>query len=164
MNEGIKASEVRVIDETGRQVGILPFSEALKLAREKNLDLIQISDSAVPPVCKIEDYGKYRYEMEKKEKLLKKKQKVAVLKEVRIRPQIGEHDFLVKMRNIRRFLEEGHKVKVSIVFKGREIAYQELADRLLDRMNGELKDLFVVDKPPRQEGMNRVEIIAPVKK
>jgi len=155
---------MRVIDETGQQLGVLAAPDALRIAREKGLDLILVSESAVPPVCKIEELGKFKYELEKKERLQKKKQKVTHIKEVRIRPQISEHDFLIKLANVKRFLEEGDKVKFSIVFKGREIAYKERGNRLLERLNTELGGLFVFEQAPRQEGMYKIAIIAPVKK
>ncbi|OIO00580.1 translation initiation factor IF-3 [Candidatus Desantisbacteria bacterium CG_4_10_14_0_8_um_filter_48_22] len=155
---------MRVIDETGQQLGVLSASDALRIAREKGLDLIMVSESAIPPVCKIEELGKFKYELEKKERLQKKKQKVTHIKEVRVRPQIGEHDFMIKLANIKRFLEEGDKVKLSIVFRGREIAYKERGNKLLERLNTELSGLFVFEQAPRQEGMYKIAIIAPVKK
>jgi len=155
---------MRVMDESGQQLGVMAAPDALRLAREKGLDLIMVSESAVPPVCRIEAFGKFKYEMEKKERQQKKKQKVTHIKEVRIRPRIGEHDFLIKLASVKRFLEEGDKVKFSIVFKGREIAYKELGNRLLERLNTELSGLFVFEQAPRQEGMQKIAIIAPVKK
>lgn len=144
-------------------MGIMGLSEALKIARERGLDLIQIVESAVPPVCRLGEYGKYKYELEKKEKLLKKKQKVIEIKEVRIRPQIGEHDLQIKMRNIRRFFEEGCKVKINIVFKGREMEHQEIGGKILQRLESELGSLFIVEQQPRLEGTNKIAILAPKK-
>lgn len=141
----------------------MKLDEALKIALEKGLDLIQVVESAVPPVCKIGDYGKYKYELEKKEKLLKKKQKIVEVKEVRIRPQIGEHDLQIKMRNIRRFLEEGDRVKINIMFRGREMEHQEFGRRILERLETELGNLFVVEQQPRFEGTNRIAVLAPKK-
>ena len=164
INEGIRAKEVRVVDETGGQAGVMSLTEALKLAREKGMDLIEITETAVPPVCRIGDYGKYKYELEKKKRDMRKKQKGVEIKEIKIRPQIGEHDFQTKLKHIREFLEEGDKVKITIVFKGREISHQELGERLLNRLGEELKGLFVVEQQPRREGMSRITILAPVKK
>lgn len=142
----------------------MSLAEALSIAREKGLDLIQIAETAVPPVCRIGDYGKHKYELAKKKKDMRKKQKGTELKEIRIRPQIGEHDFQTKLKHIREFLEEGDKVKVTIVFKGREISHQELGEKLLNRLERELKGQFVVEQQPRREGMSRITILAPVKK
>ena len=144
-------------------MGVIEVTEALKMAREKGLDLIQIAESAIPPVCKLGEYGKYKYELEKKEKLLKKKQKIIEVKEVRIRPQISEHDLQIKMRNIGRFLEDGYRVKINIVFKGRELAYQELGSRILQRLESELGSLFVVEQQPRLEGAHKIAVLAPKK-
>ena len=139
------------------------LSEALKIARERGLDLIQIAESAIPPVCRVGEYGKYKYELEKKEKLLKKKQKVIEVKEVRIRPQISEHDLQIKMSNIRRFFEEGCRVKINIMFKGREMAYQELGNKILQKLENELGSLFIVEQQPRLDGTNKIAILAPKK-
>ena len=139
------------------------MQEALKIAKEKGIDLIQIAESATPPVCRLCEYGKYKYEMEKKEKLLKKKQKVIEVKEVRIRPQIGEHDLQIKFRNIRRFLEEGDRVKINIVFKGREMEHQEIGSKILQRLEAELGSLFIVEQQPRLECTSKIAILAPKK-
>ena len=152
-----------MIDETGKQLGVMEFQEALKIARERGQDLIQIAESAIPPVCRIGEYGKYKYELEKKEKLLKKKQKVVEVKEVRIRPRISEHDLQIKMRNIRRFLEEGDRVKINIMFKGREMEHQELGSKILQRLESEMGSLFVVEQQPRLESTSKIAIIAPKK-
>ena len=152
-----------MIDETGKQLGVMELQEALKIARERGQDLIQIAESAIPPVCRIGEYGKYKYELEKKEKLLKKKQKVVEVKEVRIRPRISEHDLQIKMRNIRRFLEEGDRVKINIMFKGREMEHQELGSKILQRLESEMGSLFVVEQQPRLESTSKIAIIAPKK-
>jgi len=141
----------------------MELQEALKIARERGQDLIQIAESAIPPVCRIGEYGKYKYELEKKEKLLKKKQKVVEVKEVRIRPRISEHDLQIKMRNIRRFLEEGDRVKINIMFKGREMEHQELGSKILQRLESEMGSLFVVEQQPRLESTSKIAIIAPKK-
>ena len=155
---------MRVVDETGQQAGVLPLNDAINLAKSKGLDLILVTESAVPPVCRIGDYGKYKYELEKKKKIAKKKQKTIETKEIRIRPQIGEHDLLVKLNYIRRFLAEGDKVKISIVFKGREIAYQELGRKLLARIIEDLKELSVMEQQPKRDGMSMIMVLAPLSK
>ena len=152
-----------MIDETGKQLGVMELQEALKIARERGQDLIQIAESAIPPVCRIGEYGKYKYELEKKEKLLKKKQKVVEVKEVRIRPRISEHDLQIKMRNIRRFFEEGDRVKINIMFKGREMEHQELGSKILQKLESEMGSLFVVEQQPRLESTSKIAIIAPKK-
>lgn len=139
------------------------MQEALRIAREKGLDLIQIAESSIPPVCRLGEYGKYKYELERKEKLLRKKQKVIEVKEVRIRPQIGEHDLQIKIRNIRRFLEEGDRVKISLIFKGREVEHEEIGSKILERLENELSGLFVVEQQPRLEGTTKITILAPKK-
>jgi len=144
-------------------MGVLTLQDAIKAAQEKELDLILMSESAVPPVCKIGDLGKYKYELEKKERILKKKQKVVEIKEVKIRPRIGEHDLQVKFKHIQEFLEEGDKVKISMVFKGREMAYQSLGDKIFQRLEAQIGALFVVEQQPKLEGTIKSAILAPKK-
>lgn len=139
------------------------MQDAIKQAQEKSLDLIMVSESAIPPVCRLGDLGKYKYELEKKERILKKKQKVVEIKEVKIRPRIGEHDLLVKFTHIKEFLEAGDKVKVSLVFKGREMAYQSLGDKILQKLEADLGSLFVVEQQPKLEGTTKIAILAPKK-
>lgn len=137
------------------------LEEALKLAREKNLDLVNIAPQAKPPVCRIMDFGKYKYEQRKRDKEARKKQRSITVKEVKMRPNIESHDFKVKARNCIRFLEDGDKVKITIVFRGREITHPELGERLCLQMAKELENVSVVEKEPRIEGKNMVMILAP---
>ena len=162
--DDIRWREVRVIDENGQQLGIMSSREANAMAQERHLDLVEISPQARPPVCKILDYGKYRYEQQKREKEARKKQKVFEIKEVKLRPGIEDHDFGVKFKNAARFLEEGNKVKVTIMFRGREMSHPELGEALLVRMAEELGPAAVVEKKPKLEGRNMTMIVAPKSK
>ena len=153
-----------MIGAEGDQLGIMTSAAALALAEEKDLDLVKIAPNAVPPVCKIMDYGKFRFEQLKKEKEAKKKQKVLTLKEVKLRPNIEDHDFYVKMKAAQRFLGEGSKVKVTIMFRGREMSHPELGRDLLVRFADELKDTAHVEKEPKIEGRNMTMVIAVNKK
>lgn len=150
-----------MIDQDGKQLGVLPTIEAMKLAREAGLDLVEISPSASPPVCKILDYGKYKYEIKKKAQEAKKKQVVVKLKEVKMRPNTDEHDFQFKLRHIKRFLEEGDKAKITVVFKGREMAYQERGREVLSRVLEELKNVAKVEHSPSMEGKALYMVLAP---
>ncbi|WP_088553681.1 translation initiation factor IF-3 [Calderihabitans maritimus] len=161
INEEIRAREVRLIDVEGQQIGIMPLRDALKVAQGKGLDLVEVAPNANPPVCRIMDYGKYKYEQSKKEREARKKQKVINVKEVKLRPSIEEHDFQVKLRNAIRFLKHGDKVKVTIMFRGREISHAELGKELCDRLAEEVKDLASVERPPKVEGRNMVMILMP---
>ena len=161
VNERIRAPEVRVIGSDGSQLGIMPTREALRLAAEEMLDLVEVASTATPPVCKIMDYGKYLYTQNKRLAEAKKKQTVVQVKEVKIRPKTDEHDLQVKMRNIRRFLSDKDKAKVTILFRGREIAYTDRGMKILDRIREELKDEAVVEKPAGMEGRTMVMILAP---
>lgn len=152
VNEEIKAKEVRVIDTDSKQIGILPIKEALALASERGLDLVEVSPHANPPVCKIIDYGKYKFELAKRAKEAKKKQKQIKIKEIKMGVGIEEHDYKVKRDHIAEFLSKGYKTKVVITFKGRQIMYSELGHKILDRLINDLKDIAVVDKPPHMEG------------
>mgnify|MGYP001338957460 FL=1 len=142
-------------------MGIVPISQALEIAEERGLDLVEVAPSAKPPVCRLMDYGKFKFEQSKREKEARKKQKVISVKEVKLRPNIDEHDFLVKARNARRFLSSGDKVKVTIMFRGREITHPELGEKLSLRMVEELSDVSAVEKPPKVEGRNMVTILVP---
>jgi translation initiation factor IF-3 len=164
MNERIRAREVRVIDDEGNQIGILPPFEALKLAREKNLDLVEISPNANPPVCRIMDYGKFLYQQEKKERAAKKHQKQIVVKEVKFRINVDEHDYEFKKNHVLRFLEEGDKVKATIFFRGREMTRTSLGRELLDRLIKDVGDKAIVEFRPRMEGNTLHAILAPPKK
>ena len=161
INEEIRAREVRVIGSDGEQLGIMSGREAQQLAYEKHLDLVEIAPTAKPPVCRIMDYGKYRYEQQKREKESRKKQKTFDIKEVKLRPGIEEHDFNVKFKNAVRFLEDGDKVKVTIMFRGRELSHPELGEVLLNKMAAQLKEMAVVERQPKLEGQNMIMIVAP---
>lgn len=161
INEEIRAREVRVITADGEQLGIMPGRAAQQLAAERHLDLVEIAPTAKPPVCKIMDYGKFRYEQQKREKEARKKQKSFDIKEVKLRPGIEDHDFNVKYRNALRFLEDGDKVKVTIMFRGRELTHPELGEVLLKKMAEQLKEIAVVERVPKLEGKNMIMIVAP---
>lgn len=161
VNDMITAKEVRVIDESGEMKGIVSVEEALGMADRAGLDLVEISPNTDPPVCKILDYGKYKYEQQKKAAEARKKQKVIDIKEVKIRPGIEKHDYEVKMRNARRFLEDGDKVKFTMRFRGREMSHQEIGLDLLRRMKQELEELSSVELEPKFEGRQIIMILAP---
>lgn len=161
INEEIHAREVRVITDSGEQLGIMSSRDALAAAVERHLDLVEIVPNGKPPVCKIMDFGKYRYEQQKREKEARKKQKTFDIKEVKLRPGIEDHDFDVKLKAAQRFLEDGDKVKVTIMFRGRELSHPELGENLLGRMAEELKDSAIVERVPKLEGKNMIMIVAP---
>ncbi len=152
VNQRIRVPQVRLIDSSGEQIGIISTRDALKMASEKGYDLVEISPSAKPPVCKIMDYGKYKYELNKKSKTAKKKQHIIHLKEMRLRPKIEEHDYQFKLKHVREFLEKGNKVKVYLEFRGREMAHQELGQRIIQRLEQDLKDLGAVEQKAKFEG------------
>ncbi len=152
INDQIEAPSVRVISADGEQVGVITKQEALQRAESVGLDLVEVSPNAKPPVCKIMDFGKYKYEMAKKEKETKKKQHVVVTKEIRLRPKIEEHDFEFKLRHARKFLEAGHRVKATVFFRGRENAHREYGERVLDRFTKALEDIAKIEKDARLEG------------
>lgn len=161
MNDGIRAREVRVIDVDGAQLGIMNVRDARRIAEEKNLDLVNVAPTARPPVCRIMDYGKFKYEQSKKEKEARKNQKVVVLKEVRMTPNIEDHDFQVKLKNVLKFLEDGDKVKVTVRFRGREITHANIGHQLLTKLAGAASELGVMERAPRLEGRNMIMILAP---
>ena len=163
INERIRAREIRVIDDEGKQIGILPPYEALKMAREKNLDLVEISPTAQPPVCRIMDYGKFLYQQEKKEREAKKHQKQIVVKEVKFRINVDDHDYETKKNHVVRFLEEGDKVKATIFFRGREMTRTNLGRQILERLIKDVEDKGLVEFRPRQEGNTLHAILAPKK-
>ena len=152
INEDIRDREVRLISEAGVQLGIMPSQEALKLAEEQNLDLVKISPNAVPPVCKLMDYGKFRFEQTKREKEARKNQRVVEIKEVRMSPSIDSNDFNVKLRSAQKFLGEGNRVKVTIRFRGREMAHTDIGRDLLLKFAEECRDVAAMDKDPKLEG------------
>nr|WP_114209089.1 translation initiation factor IF-3 [Acidisarcina polymorpha] len=164
INEKIRAREVRVIDDAGNQLGILPPFEALKIARERGLDLVEVSPSAVPPVCRIQDYGKFLYEKDKSDRAARKKQKVIVVKEVKFSVTVDEHDYQTKKNQAVRFLTEGDKVKASLRFKGRQMAHRELGYAIVNRLIQDIGDNGVVEFMPRMEGTTLHAILAPGKK
>src|SRR5687768_3361362 len=160
----IRVPEVRLIDSEGKQVGVVPIQQAQEMAREKDLDLVEISPSANPPVCKIMDYGKYIFQQKKKQTEAKKKQKVIVVKEVQFRPRIDEHDFDFKKNNIVRFLQHGDKVKATVRFRGREMTHMELGRAVLDRLLAEVKDFGEPENPnPDVQGNRMTMVISPNK-
>ena len=163
MNDRIRAREIRVIDADGNQLGIMAPYDAIRRAREQNLDLVEISPNAVPPVCRIMDYGKFLYEQEKKERAAKKNQKQIVLKEVKFSVNVDEHDYVTKRNHVFRFLGEGDKVKASLRFRGREMAHQNLGREVLDRLVKEVGDKGIVEFRPRMEGNTMHVILAPPK-
>lgn len=150
-----------MIDVDGTQVGIVPFREALRIAEERELDLVEVAAQAKPPVCRIMDFGKYKYEMSKRDKEARKKQRVISMKEMKLRPGIEEHDFQVKMRNALRFLSDGDKVKVTLIFRGREIIHPEIGEKLLKRLAAEVEHVALVERLPKLEGRNMIMILAP---
>ncbi len=152
INEQIRDKEVRLIGEDGQQLGIMSSREAMKLAREAELDLVKIAPQAKPPVCKIIDYGKYRYELARKEKEAKKKQKTIEVKEVRLSPNIDSNDLNTKIASARKFIEKGNKVKVTLRFRGREMAHVQSSRHILDEFAKALEDIALVDKPAKMEG------------
>jgi len=161
VNERIRAQEVRLVGEKGEQLGVMPLSQAREIARKHNLDLVEVAPTAVPPVCRLLDYGKYKYEQAKKEQEARKNQKVSLLREVRLRPKIGNHDFEAKARIARKLLADGDKVKVTIMFRGREITHPELGRKLLQRMIESLQDVASLDRQPVMEGRRLDIILAP---
>ncbi len=163
MNEEIRDREVRVIDTDGTMLGVMPSKDAQKLAFAKNLDLVKIVPNAAPPVCKIMDYGKSVFEQTKKEKEIKKNQKIVALKEVRLSAKIEEHDFEFKVKNAYKFLQEGDKVKATIRFRGREMRYTSAGQEVLEKFTEAVKDVGVVEKQPRLEGKSMIMILNPKK-
>lgn len=161
INEEIRVREVRVTNAEGEQLGIMQTRDALRMAVEQHLDLVEIAPKAKPPVCRIMDFGKYRYEQQKKEKEARKKQKVITIKEVKLRPNIEQHDFEVKLKNAVRFLQDGDKVKVTIMFRGRELSHPELGKEILGRVAQELKDTVTIERDAKLEGKNMIMILAP---
>ncbi|MEM9011632.1 MAG: translation initiation factor IF-3 [Pseudomonadota bacterium] len=163
VNSRIRASEVRLIGSDGANIGLVSPERGIELAEEEGLDLVEISPNATPPVCKIMDFGKFKYEQQKKESEARKKQKIIEVKEVKFRPNTDVHDYDVKMRNVTRFLEHGDKVKVTLRFRGREMAHQELGRRLLERVADDIEGLGKVEQMPKLENRQMIMMIAPAK-
>lgn len=161
VNEGIRARELRVIDQNGEQIGIKSRNEALELAARANLDLVLVAPQAKPPVARIMDYGKYKFEQQKKEREIRKNQKVINMKEIRLSPTIDEHDFQTKLRNAIKFLQKGDKVKCTLRFKGRAITHTDIGQRVLDRFAEECSEYGTVEQKPKLEGRSMFLIIAP---
>ena len=161
INERIRVREIRVIDDAGQQLGIMPPPQALILARQQGLDLVEISPTAVPPVCRIMDYGKYQYQEQKRSREAKRNQKVIEVKEIKFRPKVDEHDYQFKKHHIERFIEDGDKVKATIFFRGRENAHPEIGHRILERLVSELQDVAVSETMPQKEGNQLHTILAP---
>jgi translation initiation factor IF-3 len=162
INREIRAKEVRLIDPEGKQLGILAIFEALRLATNFELDLVEVSSKSEPPVCRIMDYGKFKYQQSKKAHEAKKKQAVVHLKEVKMRPKTEEHDFQFKLRHIEHFLKEGNKTKVTVVFRGRELAHPDFGRNMLGRIAEELKESAKIEQAPKFEGRNFVMVLAPL--
>jgi translation initiation factor IF-3 len=161
VNDAIKVPQVRLIDAEGENVGVVSAREAMTMAEDAGLDLVEISPNADPPVCKILDYGKFKYEAQKKKNEAKKRQKVIEVKEIKLRPNIDEHDYVVKMRNCLRFLEDGDKVKVTLRFRGREMAHQDLGMKVLNRVRDDMAELAKVEQLPKMEGRQMIMVMAP---
>jgi len=162
VNERIIAKEVRLVGEKGEQLGIMPLQQAREVARKQNLDLVEVAANTVPPVCRLLDYGKYKYEQAKKERQARKSQKVSLLREVRLRPRIDNHDFEAKTRLVRKLLDGGDKVKVTVMFRGREITHPDIGWRLLQRMTESLKEAASLERQPSMDGKRMIMILSPV--
>jgi translation initiation factor IF-3 len=160
VNERIRVREVRVIDDTGQQLGIMPPQQALTIAKQKGLDLVEIAATATPPVCRIMDFGRYQYQEQKRAREAKKHQKIIEVKEIKFRPKVDEHDYQFKKKHIERFLAEGDKVKATIFFRGREMAHPEIGRRILERLIEDLTDVAMPETMPRQEGNQMHTILA----
>ncbi|HEX6130539.1 MAG TPA: translation initiation factor IF-3 [Actinomycetota bacterium] len=164
MNDRIRSSQVRLVGADGQQIGVVPTSDALRRARELDLDLVEVAPQADPPVARIMDYGKYKYERDVRQKEARKKQSRTGLKEIKFRPKIDPHDYATKKGHVERFLRGGNKVKVTIMFRGREMAHTELGRKILDRLVGDLGETVVVESMPKQEGRNMIMVISPSKR
>lgn len=161
INEQIKVPEVRLIGPDGQQIGVLPIREALAFAAEAHLDLVEVAPQAAPPVCRVMDYGKFKYQQSKKQQEARRRQTTIQVKEIKVRPKIEEHDMAFKLRNTRRFLADGDKVKISVIFRGREIAHTDRGFKLLAQMTEALVDVGTVEQNPRLEGRNLSMIVTP---
>ncbi|MGK2742122.1 translation initiation factor IF-3 [Tepidicaulis sp. LMO-SS28] len=161
VNDAIRVPEVMLIDGEGEKVGVVSVDEALRLADEAGLDLVEVAPNSKPPVCKLLDYGKYKFQAQKKAAEARKKQKTVEVKEVKMRPNIDTHDYEVKMRNVRRFFDEGDKVKVTLRFRGREMAHQDLGMALMNRVKEEVDEIAKVELHPKLEGRQMIMVLAP---
>ncbi|MCD4670702.1 MAG: translation initiation factor IF-3 [Actinomycetia bacterium] len=162
INDYIRVPEVRLIDDDGNQVGIISLKQAQDIADEKGLDLVEISPNSRPPVCKIMDFGKYKYQLEISEKLKRKKQSHIIVKEIKLRPKIDTNDLNTKKKQIEKFLKNGNKVKITIMFRGREIVHKQLGMNILEKLMDDLEDLSVIELRPKLDGYNMIMVLAPV--
>ncbi|MFL5857824.1 MAG: translation initiation factor IF-3 [Solirubrobacteraceae bacterium] len=163
INERIRVPEVRLIDETGKQLGVVSRDEALDYARQRDLDLVEVAADARPPVCRVLDYSKYKYEQEQKQKAARKHQQQITIREIKFRPKIAQHDYDTKKGHVERFLRNQDKVKVTIMFRGREVTHPERGERLLAQLADELAELAVVEQRPQQDGRNMTMLLAPAR-
>ncbi|MGI8407731.1 MAG: translation initiation factor IF-3 [Actinomycetota bacterium] len=163
MNDRIRVPEVRLVGSGGEQIGIIETQKALDMAEEQDLDLVEVAGQAEPPVCRIMDYGKYKYEQDQRQKEARKKQSLIVVKEMKMRPKIDPHDYATKKGHVVRFLRQGAKVKVTIMFRGREMAHQELGRKILDRLANDLSDISKIDAYPKVDGRNMTMVLSPQK-
>jgi len=161
VNKEIRAKQVRMIGNEGEQLGIIAIKDALAMAEEKELDLVEVSPSGDPPVCKLMDYGKFKYEQHKKERDSKAKRKTLEVKEVKLRPKIDDHDFQTKSKTAQRILTEGDKVKVTLMFRGREVVYTKLGEQLLEKLFEEVSSIALIERKPKLEGKNMIMILSP---
>ncbi|MDC0975617.1 translation initiation factor IF-3 [Alphaproteobacteria bacterium] len=161
INELIRAENVRCIGASGEQLGVIPISEALKIAEDESLDLVEIQPNVDPPVCKILDYGKFKYEAQKRKNEARKKQKIIEVKEIKLRPNIDNNDFTVKMKQVKKFIDNGDKVKITLRFRGREMTHQALGVTVLDRVKEDTEELCKIETMPKLEGRQMVMILAP---
>jgi translation initiation factor IF-3 len=164
LNERIRSPQVRLVGADGEQIGVVTTQEALQRAREADLDLVEVAPQANPPVCRIMDYGKFKYERDIRQKEARKKQSRTELKEIKFRPKIDAHDYRTKKGHVERFLRGGHKVKVTIMFRGREMTHTDLGRKILDRLVGDLGEMVTVESMPKQEGRNMIMVISPNKR
>jgi translation initiation factor IF-3 len=164
LNERIRSPQVRLVGADGEQIGVVASTEALRMARELDLDLVEVAPQANPPVCRIMDYGKFKYERDIRQKEARKKQSRTELKEIKFRPKIDAHDYGTKKGHVERFLRGGHKVKVTIMFRGREMTHTDLGRKILDRLVGDLDEMVTVESMPKQEGRNMIMVISPNKR
>lgn len=163
-NNRIRAREVRVITDDGQQAGILPLQEALRLAQEKGLDLVEVAPNADPPVCRVMDFGKFKYEQQKKQQEARKKQTTVQLKEIKVRPKTDEHDYQTKLKHAKRFLEAGDRCKITVFFRGREIVHKDRGETMLERFISDLQDIGRLEQEARAEGRTMNIIMAPIAK
>ena len=162
INQEIKATTVRVIEE-GQQLGIMSLTEALEMAAKASLDLVEVAPNSTPPVCRIMDYGKFRYQQSKKQQVAKKSQSIIQVKEIRIRPKTDDHDLQVKIKHIKKFLTQNDKVKITMMFRGREMAYTDLGKKIMEEVQRALADVCIIDQHPRLEGRNMIMMVSPKK-